>query len=103
MNAQILEDNAGGIHYVMPGKSCSHPGFFAGHPQAGHMLRDLISLADWLDDTRDERPEDADLVGFDEPGMVLVAMLQGGAVTLYPDNMGVSARIYAGIAGLVGA
>lgn len=97
MHAQILEDNAGGIHYTTGDTSCSSPGFYSGHPQAGHMLRDLISLADWLDDARDERPDEADLVGFDEPGMSVVAMLQDGAVTLYPEKMGVSASVYAGL------
>lgn len=97
MNAQILEDNAGGIHYVTPGKSCRHPGFFAGHPQAGHMLADLLALGEWIDDCRHDRPDEADLVGFDEPGMSVVAMLQDGAATLYPDKMGVSASVYAGL------
>lgn len=100
MIAQILEDNAGGIHFVMPGKSCSNPGFFAGHPQAGHMLADLLTVAGWIDDCRHDRPDDADVVHFDHAGMKVVAYLRDGAVMLWPDRMGASARIYAGIANL---
>ena len=103
MYAQILEDNAGGIHYTTGGHSCSFPGFWDGHPEAGRMISHLLSMSEWLDDLRAMHPDDADLVGVDEPNMALVAVLSNGVITLYPEKMGVSARIYTGITDLYDA
>jgi len=98
--AQILEDNGGGIHWVTAdGRSCSTNGITKRDSQAGQLVTELVGLEDWIDDTRNDRPDEADTVDMDEDGMTVIAEIdEDGVVTLYTERMGASSRNYAGTA-----
>lgn len=95
ITAQILEDNGGTIHWVTDdGRSCS-----SDRPNAGALLADLASLTEWIDDPRNDRPDEADTVSFDEAGMIVIAEIDANKkITVYAARMGAAARLYTGIA-----
>ena len=97
--AQILEDNGGGIHWVTAdGRSRSSNGITKSDGQAGQLVAELVVLEDWIDDTRNDRPDEADTVEMDEDGMTVIAEIdEAGVVTLYTEQMGASGRNYAGM------
>lgn len=99
ITAQILEDNAGGLHVVTDDlRSVFILGCHEDHSQAGCLLADLVSVTEWIDDARNDRPEECDQVTMDEDGMTVIAELnEDGAVTLNTERMGASGRAYAGI------
>ena len=96
--AQILEDNGGGIHWVTAGgRSCSSNGITKSDGQAGQLVAELVALEDWIDDTRNDRPDEADTVEMDEAGMTVIAEIdEAGVVTIYTERMGASGSNYAG-------
>lgn len=98
IKAQILEDNGGGIHWATDdGRSCSTNGITKSSSNAGALVADLVALEDWIDDTRNDRPDEADTVEMDEDGMTVIAeMDDAGVVTIYTERMGASGRAYAG-------
>lgn len=99
IRAQLLEDNGGGLHYVLSdGRSCSMAGVYKGHSQAGQMLADIAAVEDWIDDTRKDRPDEADTVGWNEEGMIVIAERDGGTITLHLDGVGASGAAYLGVA-----
>lgn len=57
--AQVLEDNAGGLHLATNDGRSVYVGTIApNHSLAGQLRDDLAALFDWIDDTRAERPEE---------------------------------------------
>lgn len=98
--AQVLEDNGGGIHWVTAdGRSCSVvEGVHKKSPQAGQLVGDLATVEDWIDDARNDRPDEADTVSIDENGMTVIAEIDDdGDLTIRTEHMGASGRAYAGI------
>lgn len=96
--AQILEDNGGGIHWVAAdGRSCSSNGITGRDSHTGQLVAELVALEDWMDDARNDRPDEADTVKMDEDGMTVIAEIDdAGVVTLYTERMGAPGRNYAG-------
>ena len=97
--AQVLEDNGGGIHWATDDdRSCSTNGIAYGSSQAGKLLADLYAVKDWIDDVRNDRPDEADTVIMDEDSMVVIAaLLADGTMIVNTEHMGASGKAYAGI------
>lgn len=99
MNAKIYEDISGNIHFV------AHDGRSLHNVNADHdhgtMLRDLYELQNWFDSYQHNYPECCNILDLDDYGaplyMACIAETEDGVITLYPDVMGVSGRIYAGL------
>jgi hypothetical protein len=98
MKARIYEDNAGGIHYVTDAGQSTN----TDTPTDGNLIADLVNLQAWLDDSRAERPNDADLIDFDGDcfgpyGAKLIAEYNGRTVTLHIDRLGAAGTRYLGV------
>lgn len=98
MMARIYEDNAGGLHHVMPdGRSISD-----NSGDKGKMLADLILVADWIDDVRAMHKDDADHIDYEgacfgEYGAKLIAEYADGVVRIWPERMGAAGERYVGL------
>lgn len=99
MNAAIFEDIAGNIYFVaFDGRSLHNTG---AERERGTMLRDLYNLSTLFDSYQTNYPEECNALELDDYGaprdMARIAEIQDGIITLYPDFMGVSGSVYAGL------
>ena len=97
--ARIWEDVGGGIHWVI--KRNQHSQSCTGFANPGQLREDLTNLDGWIDETRNERPEEADLVDYDGErfgphGGELIAQCEGGVVKVWPERMGRAGAEYLG-------
>jgi hypothetical protein len=90
MRARIYEDNAGNITIVTDdGRS-----IWTDRPNYSVLEQDLASLPDWIDDSRNDRPDDADQGDWDADETLIAERDNDGALTIYEDRMGANGRLY---------
>lgn len=90
----IYEDNAGGLHMTDHGVLHVYMGRCGDGASPGKLLEDLATYHDWCYDASDFSAEPT----ADYDAIRLVADRdRDGTITLYPQRMGRSAMLYAGL------